>query len=101
MEDEVRRERAVDPKGSGTHLSAEALGQDPERRVQRMGQIAREIGHDLNNCLGVVGGRAELLVMHLDRGDSEGARRGVEVILKQMDRMKELSNALRELRHRP
>jgi hypothetical protein len=54
---------------------------------------AGRIGHDLNNCLGVVSGRAELIRMHLDRGNAEGARKGIEA-------MKELSDALRELRSR-
>ncbi len=61
-----------------------------------MGQEARRIGHDLNNCLGVVSGRAELLRMHLDRGNLDGARKGVDVILGQMERMKTLSDELRE-----
>ncbi|MGQ0720692.1 MAG: hypothetical protein ACT4PE_03845 [Candidatus Eiseniibacteriota bacterium] len=61
---------------------------------------AGRIGHDLNNCLGVVSGRAELIRMHLDRGNADGARKGIEAILGQMERMKELSDALRELRSR-
>jgi signal transduction histidine kinase len=69
-------------------------GEDP---AAWMGQEARRIGHDLNNCLGVVGGRAELLRMHLDRGNVESARKGVDVILGQMDRMKALSDELRDL----
>lgn len=65
--------------------------------------IAKEagrIGHDLNNCLGVVGGRSELVLMHLDRGNLEGIRKGVDAILGQMERMKELSDELRGLRER-
>ena len=65
--------------------------------VERMQENARRIGHDMNNCLGIVGGRAELLVMHLDRENLEGARKGVDIILGQMDRMKELSGSLRDL----
>jgi signal transduction histidine kinase len=61
---------------------------------------AGRIGHDLNNCLGVVSGRAELMRMHLERGNAEGVRKGIEAILGQMERMKELSDALRELRGR-
>jgi len=69
-------------------------------RAERLGEEARRIGHDLNNCLGVVGGRAELVRMQLERGNVEAARKGLDVILAQMDRMKQLSDALRELRHR-
>lgn len=66
-----------------------------------MGQEARRIGHDLNNCLGVVGGRAELMSLHLDRGKLDDVRRGIEVVLGQMQRMQELTEELRALRHGP
>jgi signal transduction histidine kinase len=59
------------------------------------GRSARQIGHDLNNCLGVVGGRAELARLHIERGNLDGARKGLEVILGQIERMKELTDALR------
>jgi signal transduction histidine kinase len=70
-------------------------------RAQRLADEAGRIGHDLNNCLGIVGGRAELLRMHLDRGNVEGARQGVDAILGQMERMRELTDALREFRRQP
>jgi hypothetical protein len=70
-----------------------------EDRAGRMGEEARRLGHDLNNAIGVVSGRAELLLMHLDRGNVDGARKGVEVILGQMDKLKNLSDSLRGLRH--
>jgi len=82
-------------------MSDPASGSAPEvptDPVTRMGEDARRIGHDLNNVLGVISGRAELMLMHLDRGNSDGARKGVEVILGQMDKMKALSNELRNLR---
>ena len=63
----------------------------------RMDARARKIGHDLNNCLGVVGGRAELVLMQLGRGNTEGARKGVEVILDQMTKMGTLTESLRHL----
>jgi hypothetical protein len=66
-------------------------------------QVAEEagrIGHDLNNCLGVVSGRAELMRLYLERGNTEGVLKGIEAILGQMERMKQLSDSLRELRHR-
>jgi nitrogen-specific signal transduction histidine kinase len=69
-------------------------------RADAMGEEARRIGHDLNNCLGIVGGRAELVLMYLDSGKTDGARQGVQVILDQMERMKGLSDEIRNLRHR-
>ena len=78
---------------SETGSGAETASQD----ARRIGKAAREIGHDLNNCLGVVGGRAELVLMYLDKGNSDGARKGIDVILAQMERMKGLTDALRDL----
>ena len=63
----------------------------------RMELRARQIGHDLNNCLGVVGGRAELILLQLDRGNAEAAGQGVRVILDQMKKMKALVDSLRRL----
>jgi hypothetical protein len=61
-------------------------------------ELAGEIGHELNNLLGVVGGRAELLRMYLDRGRVDEARAGVDVILGQVGRMRLISDRLRGLR---
>jgi signal transduction histidine kinase len=72
----------------------------PAERIERMAKAAREIGHDLNNCLGIIGGRAELVLMYLEQGRADGARKGVEVVLSQVERMKELSESLRDLEHR-
>jgi nitrogen-specific signal transduction histidine kinase len=63
----------------------------------RMSQRARQIGHDLNNCLGVVGGRAELVLLQLARGNTDAARKGVQTIIDQMDRMNGLVDSLRRL----
>ncbi len=84
-----------DPAPSSATLSS------PEKAtIDRMELAAREIGHDLNNCLGIVGGRAELILMYLDRGKGDKAREGADVILAQVERMRELSNAIRKLRDR-
>ncbi len=69
-------------------------------RAARLGEEARRIGHDLNNCLGVLVGRAELARLHLDRGNLDGARKGLEVILAHTERIKALADELRALRHR-
>ena len=68
--------------------------------AERMESAARDIGHDLNNCLGIIGGRAELVLMYLDQGRIDGARKGIEVVLGQVERMKELTDSIRELRPR-
>ena len=67
-------------------------------RAARLGEEARRIGHDLNNCLGVIVGRAELARLHLDRGNLDGVRKGIDVILGHSDRIKQLANELRALR---
>ena len=56
---------------------------------------ARQIGHDLNNCLGIVRGRAELALVQLDRGNAEAARKGLQAIVDQMDKMSALADSLR------
>lgn len=68
-------------------------------RATRLGEHARRIGHDLNNAIGVLLGRAELMRMYLERGDAEGVQKGIDVILAQVERMKELANEMRGLRH--
>ena len=83
----------------GAHELPDTPPADPRAHIDWMGEKARKVGHDLNNCLGIVSGRSELVLMHLDQGNVEKARGGVEVILGQMDRMKELSDLLRNLRH--
>ena len=71
----------------------------PLDRADRVADAARRIGHDFNNCLGVVGGRTELLSIYLERGKIEDVKRGIEVIMGQLERMRQLSDELRGLRH--
>jgi nitrogen-specific signal transduction histidine kinase len=75
-------------------------GDAPADRLTALADEARRIGHDLNNCLGVVVGRAELARMHLSRGNEDGARKGIDVILSQTDRMRQLVDELRSLQQR-
>jgi signal transduction histidine kinase len=84
---------------SGPELVPRPEG-DAQTRAQALAEEARRIGHDLNNCLGVIVGRAELARLHLDRGNPEGARKGIEVILTQADRIRQLADELRNLRQR-
>ena len=69
--------------------------------VRSFSEIAGEIGHELNNQLGIISGRAELARMHLDRGRVEEVRAGFEIILRQIDRMRLLSERLRGMRGSP
>lgn len=72
-----------------------------EAHIRPFGEVAAEIGHELNNQLGIVSGRAELARLYLDRGRVEDVRAGVDVILRQMDRMRLLSERLRGMRQEP
>jgi signal transduction histidine kinase len=72
----------------------------PADRAATLAEEAGRIGHDLNNCLGVIVGRAELARMNLDRGNADAARKGLEVILTQTERMRQLTDELRGLRQR-
>ena len=69
-------------------------------RASALADEARRIGHDLNNCLGVIVGRAELARLHLERGNPDGAAKGIEVILAQTDRIRQLADQLRNFRHK-
>jgi len=69
--------------------------------VRSFGEVAGEIGHELNNQLGIISGRAELARMHLDRGRVEDVRAGFDIILRQIDRMRLLSERLRGMRVPP
>ncbi|MBZ0268110.1 hypothetical protein K8I85_08135 [bacterium] len=66
--------------------------------VELMSRRAREIGHEINNCLGVITGRSELALMQLDRGNPDKARKGVQTVLDQMERMGALVDSLRTLK---
>jgi hypothetical protein len=97
FEREVRETLGV---GEGEPVPGEErTGETLEDQLLRIQEAARELGHDFNNCLGIVSGRAELISMYLSKGNLEGVKKGVDVILRQMDRMKELTDALRNLRN--
>ncbi len=72
-----------------------------ESEVRPFGEVAAEIGHDLNNHLGIISGRAELARMHLQRGRLDDVQTGVDVILRQMDRMRLIAERLRGMRQAP
>lgn len=70
----------------------------PVDALEHMSRRAREIGHDINNCLGVMTGRAELALMHVDRGNAEKARSGLQTVLEQAEKMTALVASLRTLK---
>lgn len=85
----------------GARLRAQAGLPESARPVAAPSDEVRRLGHDLNNCLGVVGGRAELISIYLDRGRLDEVRRGVDVILGQIERMRALIDRLRSLNRAP
>jgi signal transduction histidine kinase len=63
-------------------------------RLSRMGEMAGEIGHELNNYLMAIGGRAELALLALDRGNPQKARHSAELIAEQVSEMRKLTDGL-------
>ncbi len=55
-------------------------------------QMARALGHELNQPLTVIMGQAEILLMRLK--DDEGAKRRLETIIAEVERMEELTRKL-------
>jgi PAS domain S-box-containing protein len=65
-------------------------------RLSRMGEMAGEIGHELNNYLMAIGGRAELIPLALDRGNQRKVRASAEIIVDQIAEMRKLTDGLLE-----
>ena len=67
-------------------------------RLSAMGEMAGEIGHELNNYLMAIGGRAELIVAALGDGTDPRRiakiRRGAEIIAEQVGEMRRLTDGL-------
>jgi PAS domain S-box-containing protein len=63
-------------------------------RLSAMGEMAGEIGHELNNYLTAIGGRAELIPMALERGNHELVRQNSTIIAEQVARMRVLTDGL-------
>lgn len=67
-------------------------------RLSAMGEMAGEIGHELNNYLMAIGGRAELIVAALaDDGDPRRLpkiRRSAEIIAEQVGEMRRLTDGM-------
>ncbi len=67
-------------------------------RLSAMGEMAGEIGHELNNYLMAIGGRAELIVAALSDGADPRRlakiKRGAEIIAEQVGEMRRLTDGL-------
>jgi PAS domain S-box-containing protein len=63
-------------------------------RLSAMGEMAGEIGHELNNYLTAIGGRAELIPMALERGNHDLVRQNSTIIAEQVARMRVLTDGL-------
>lgn len=59
-----------------------------------IGEMAGEIGHELNNFLHVTVGRAQLLEPHIRKKDSTKVQTDVDLIIDQVGRMKKLVEGL-------
>ncbi|MAF26431.1 MAG: ATP-binding protein [Gemmatimonadota bacterium] len=64
------------------------------QRLSAMGEMAGEIGHELNNYLSAIGGRAELIPMALSRGRQEAVVENARTIARQISRMRVLTDGL-------
>jgi PAS domain S-box-containing protein len=65
-------------------------------RLSAMGEMAGEIGHELNNYLAAIGGRADLIPMALEQDNLDLARKGARVVAEQIDKMRVLTDGLLE-----
>ena len=69
-------------------------------RLSAMGEMAGEIGHELNNYLMAIGGRAELIGVALKRGADarslEKVKNGAKIIADQVAEMRRLTDGLLE-----
>lgn len=63
-------------------------------RLMAMGELAGEIGHEINNYLSVLGGRAEMIGRAIERGDADRAREYARIVLEQVEKMRRLTRGL-------
>jgi len=63
-------------------------------RLSAMGEMAGEIGHELNNYLLAIGGRAELMTMAVERGNQEMIQQSATIIAQEVARMRVLTEGL-------
>jgi signal transduction histidine kinase/CheY-like chemotaxis protein len=75
-------------------LQAETI--ELEKMATR-GAMSAEIGHELNNFLGVVAGNVELLKMHVHKGDFDKLDRYLDRVSSTLARMKSFTDNLMDL----
>ncbi|MCK4548333.1 MAG: HAMP domain-containing protein [Candidatus Eisenbacteria sp.] len=63
-------------------------------RLAAMGEMSAEIGHELNNYIAVISGRADLIPMTIERGDLDKAMANARIIADQTSRIQVLTNGL-------
>jgi len=66
-------------------------------RVAAKGEIARHVAHEINNYLGVLSGRAQLIQLKAQRIGEESMKADAEIIRQQVVRMSTLAKDLMEL----
>ncbi len=67
-------------------------------RMAAKGEIARKVAHEINNFLGVMSGRAQLLQLKAQRIGDESMKADAEIIRQQVNRMSTLAKDLMELK---
>jgi signal transduction histidine kinase len=65
-------------------------------RMAAKGEMAAEIGHELNNILSAISARAQMIAKDADRGAYENVTRNTGIILEQSKRMEVMSKGLRD-----
>gem|GEM_PF-2501464 len=63
-------------------------------RLAAMGEMSAEIGHELNNYIAVISGRADLIPLTIEKGDYEKAIENARTIAEQTLRIQVLTNGL-------
>jgi signal transduction histidine kinase len=63
-------------------------------RLAAMGEMSAEIGHELNNYIAVISGRADLIPLTIEKGDFEKAMENAKTIAEQTLRIQVLTNGL-------
>ncbi len=58
------------------------------------GEMASEIGHELNNFLGVVYGNAALMELKLNKGEVENCRKHLNMVTSNLEKMKSFTHGL-------
>ncbi len=88
--------------GSRRYIELEAAQSKliQNERLAAKGEMAAEIGHELNNYLAAVSGRAQLLERHLAGGSDEALRGEAERIHQLAGQMAGLAKGLMDFSHR-